>query len=1013
MAANTRILADDDGAFSDWIEIHNPDESPVSLAGWYLTDAASNKTKWQLPAVTLPAGGYLVVFASNKDRANPAGPLHTNFALSAGGEYLGLIGPDGATVASEFAPSFPAQADDISYGRVQLADGRWQTGFLRQPTPGASNGGADAVLLIEIVSLSRASGIFTDTVTIELAGAGAGQQIRYVAAGGPNAGSAEVTADSPLYDGPLTLNSTTLLRAAVFSADGTVRGLTTSGYYLKAAGSLAGFGSKLPIVVLDDLGAGELGKDGIDHPAWLFTYSARPSAPSLTSLTPDFVTPLVATVRGATSAEFPKKSYNLKLQDSLGGRRSAPLLGLPAYERWALVAPWAYDQNFINNAFMYELSNRIGRWAPRTRLAEIFFNTGGDDLDTSDYGGIHVLTDRIRVERGRVDINELSANDVTAPAVTGGYIVKIDPPDPDEIAWRTDRNVPANEETSIVLVAPDADDIVPAQLDYIQAFIQRMENALHSDRESGWRQRTYVDYIDRASWVDHHMLNALASNPDALYRSAYFTKPRGGKLQAGPLWDFDRALGGIWDERTAVVETWSGIGGRVDIWRSGWWGVLAEDPEFVQDWIDRWQNLRTTRFATNTLAALAQDLANIVGVEAATREAARWPDNASAYGSYTAQIDALKDWLTRRTAWIDAQFVARPTMNNQSGTLTFTPPEGAQLAYTLDGTDPRLVGGEIAPNAQLTSEPLSVAASANIHVRSYNSSIQGGVPSSPWSSSVSGPLSSPLTPHSRLVNLSSRAVAGANGNALVVGLTIADAESKRYLARGVGPGLAAFGTGDTLGEPRLSILNASGVELLRNIGWQNSAEPARLRDAGQAVGAFPLVDQSGDSALIAELAAGAYSIEVATTNNQPGAALAELYELDASGRTANLSTRGRVTAGGALVGGFVVQGSARKRLLIRAIGPTLTDLGLADALADPVLTLYSGNTVVATNDRWIDHENAPLVEAAGNHVGAFPLSPEREDAALWVVLPAGAYTLEVKGQAGSEGIALLEIYELP
>src|SRR5215211_4443947 len=109
MAANTKVLTDEDGAYSDWIEIHNPGNTDLNLAGWYLTDTSSNKTKWQFPAVTITAGGYLVVFASSKDRTNPGSPLHTNFALSASGEYLSLIAPDGVTAVSEFNPGFPAQ----------------------------------------------------------------------------------------------------------------------------------------------------------------------------------------------------------------------------------------------------------------------------------------------------------------------------------------------------------------------------------------------------------------------------------------------------------------------------------------------------------------------------------------------------------------------------------------------------------------------------------------------------------------------------------------------------------------------------------------------------------------------------------------------------------------------------------------------------------------------------------------------------------------------------------------
>ncbi len=116
MADNVSTLSDEDGAFSDWIEIANPDASPVSLSGYHLTDDAANLTKWSFPAVTIPANGYLVVFASNKNRTDPASELHTNFRLSASGEYLGLVAPDGTTVVNDFAPVFPPQFPNKSFG---------------------------------------------------------------------------------------------------------------------------------------------------------------------------------------------------------------------------------------------------------------------------------------------------------------------------------------------------------------------------------------------------------------------------------------------------------------------------------------------------------------------------------------------------------------------------------------------------------------------------------------------------------------------------------------------------------------------------------------------------------------------------------------------------------------------------------------------------------------------------------------------------------------------------------
>ena len=116
MAGNTRTLADEDGSYEDWIEIQNFSAAPVNLENWCLTDSASSLAQWRFPATNLSSGGYLVVFASSKNRRTPGKPLHTNFKLNAAGEYLALVQPDGTTVVSEFAPVFPPQLSDISYG---------------------------------------------------------------------------------------------------------------------------------------------------------------------------------------------------------------------------------------------------------------------------------------------------------------------------------------------------------------------------------------------------------------------------------------------------------------------------------------------------------------------------------------------------------------------------------------------------------------------------------------------------------------------------------------------------------------------------------------------------------------------------------------------------------------------------------------------------------------------------------------------------------------------------------
>ena len=119
MASNQETLNDEDGDSEDWIEIFNQSGAAVNLEGWFLTDDATALTKWAFPSVILNAGGQIVVFASSKDRSDPARELHTNFKLTSAGEYLALVRPDGTAVEHDYAPSFPLQVQDVSFGLQQ------------------------------------------------------------------------------------------------------------------------------------------------------------------------------------------------------------------------------------------------------------------------------------------------------------------------------------------------------------------------------------------------------------------------------------------------------------------------------------------------------------------------------------------------------------------------------------------------------------------------------------------------------------------------------------------------------------------------------------------------------------------------------------------------------------------------------------------------------------------------------------------------------------------------------
>jgi hypothetical protein len=780
---------------------------------------------------------------------------------------------------------------------------------------------------------------------------------------------------------------------------------------LTGSARLDTFASTLPVLVLDNDGGGELTDDRAYHAASLEVFTPGPGGTTVLTGAPALSVPVQVRVRGNSSAKlFPKKSYNFELQDAAGRDTPLPLLGLDPAADWALVSPWNYDRAFIRNACVYRLSRILGRWAPRTRFVELFFNTGGGPLDAGDYLGLSVLTDRIKLAPDRLDLTALSPKDNTAPAVTGAYLLKIDELRATDWGFITDHGIPDRDSCYVVVDTPGADKLTDAQRAYIRDYVQQMENALFADRDAGWTHRTYLNYLDAPSWVDHHLLETFVGNVDAFAHSDYFYKDRGGKLVAGPVWDFDRSLGS-YDERTAPPETWSA--GPVDVWSYGWYGVLARDPEFQQAWIDRWQALRRAEFATPSLQALADALAAEVTPEAAARDAARWPDNASPTGSFAGEIARIKDWLARRAAWIDAQFVAPPLLTTDGATLTVTPPPGARLAYTLNGVDPRGPGGQLGLSAQVTAAALTVPAGALLVVRAWHPAVND-FPATPWSAPLTAADATRAhpgaLPAARLSNLSSLVRTASAEAAPITGFVLTGPGTRRMLVRAVGPTLAAFGVAQPLADPVFILRRADGTELARAAGLDD--DPL-LPQLSAAAGAFALPASGNDAATIVRLPAGAYTLQLASASGQAGTALAEIYDLENTGGVASLAVRAALgPAQRTLIGGFTVQGSEAKTLLVRAVGPGLTALGVPGALADPVLELHSGLTLLAQNDDW-PFANAQAVAAAAVASGAFTLPAGSKDAALLVTLAPGSYTAQVAAKAGAAGIVLLEVYAVP
>lgn len=261
----------------------------------------------------------------------------------------------------------------------------------------------------------------------------------------------------------------------------------------------------------------------------------------------------------------------------------------------------------------------------------------------------------------------------------------------------------------------------------------------------------------------------------------------------------------------------------------------------------------------------------------------------------------------------------------------------------------------------------------------------------------------------RLVNLSSRAMVGDGADVLIAGFNVGGSAPKDILIRALGPRLAQAGVSGALERLQVQVFDSSGKLLIGNERW-----PSILKAAFNQVGAAPLVDNSGDAAVRLTLPPGSYSAQVSGLGNPKGVSLVEVYEMDATSRLLNLSTRAKVEAGdGILISGLVVTGSGNRRLLLRASGPTLSPLGVAGALADPMLTLLDGKgAVVAENDNWGDGGKAAELTTVAQSAGAFPQGANSKDAALIADLAPGSYSIHVKGANGTSGVALLEVYDV-
>lgn len=268
-----------------------------------------------------------------------------------------------------------------------------------------------------------------------------------------------------------------------------------------------------------------------------------------------------------------------------------------------------------------------------------------------------------------------------------------------------------------------------------------------------------------------------------------------------------------------------------------------------------------------------------------------------------------------------------------------------------------------------------------------------------------------VTPAPQLANISTRLAVGTGDDALIGGFIITGTQTTKIILRAIGPSLTQFGVPGALADPTLELYDSGGGLIARNNDW-------RFTQVGGIVDGLNSIDiqnsgfapsQDRESAIVATLSQGAYTTIVRGQNNTTGVALVETFDLDwgVDAKLANISTRGFVQTGdNVMIGGMIVRGSAESTVLIRAIGPSLANLGVPNALPDPTLELHDGNgALLNSNDNWRDTQQAEI-EARG-------LAPTNDlESAILATLSPGGYTAIVRGKNETTGIAVVEAYEL-
>jgi hypothetical protein len=366
-------------------------------------------------------------------------------------------------------------------------------------------------------------------------------------------------------------------------------------------------------------------------------------------------------IRGATSSGYPQKPYNIETRTASGANNNVSLLGMPVENDWVLLSNYN-DRSLIRNTLAYKIFGEMGNYSVRTSLCEV--------LVDSAYRGIYVFGEKIKRDNNRLDIAKLTTNDNTGDELTGGYILE-------QNYWDANNSFLSNYspidhpnfDVHFVYKEPGADSITLPQKNYIASYIDSLEDALYginfADSSLGYRK-----YLDTESFIDYFIVNELARSNDGFKKSVFFHKDKysnGGKLKAGPVWDFDWAWKNMYG--CSIFENTDGSGWAhhindcpTDNYSCGYYIRLFQDTTFTNELRCRYESYRAGVLDTSYIFNYIDSIRALVQ-EAQERHFQKWPllgvsGQAPEVGAiattYNAELDTLKHWINLRLQWLDA-----------------------------------------------------------------------------------------------------------------------------------------------------------------------------------------------------------------------------------------------------------------------------------------------------------------------------------------------------------------------